>query len=149
MENQSIQKNHLSNIAAGEYRSKMVQAFKAQDDQSVIFSNLAVEYMADSQSIAITFDLRAINPQNEIWSVSPMVMTDAIPLYAISQLSMAGPDGFVPFGTSLVFRNTTLFPVSDAIKGQTVQVGVAGFIWSEETPWGLFSSKTINLNIPS
>lgn len=149
MENQSIQKNLLSQISAGEYRDKALQALKAQDDQPVIFSNLTVQYMADSDSIAITFDLKAIDPKTEIWSVSPMVMTDAIPLYAISQLSMAGPDGFVPFGTSLTFRNTTLFPVSDAIRGQTVQVGVAGFIWSEETPWGLFSSKTINLDIPA
>lgn len=152
MKNQSsVPQKSVSGISAGEFRSKAVEALKAQDDQLVTFTNLVVEYQADSNAIAISFDLKANDPANEIWSVSPVVMSDAIPstLYAISQLSMGGSDGTVPFGTSLMFRGSSFFPVSDVIKGQTVQVGIAGFIWTEENPWGLFSSQTINLDIPA
>lgn len=141
----------LRQMTAGEFREHTLKAIKTQDDSSVTFSNLVVEYQADSDSIVVSFDLKANSTDTEIWSVSPMVMSDALPsgLYAISQLSMGGSDGMVPFGASLMFRNSSFFPVNDAIRGTTVQVGVAGFIWSEESPWGLFSSQTINVAIPA
>lgn len=151
MKDQSaIRQNTISAIGAGEYRSKALEAIKtANDDQPVTFSNLVVQYDAEANGIMITFDLQANNENDEIWSVSPMVMTDSQPVYAISQIMMGGNDGYIPFGASLSFRNNTMFPVTDAIKGQTVQVGIAGFIWSEDNPWGLFSSETINLQIPA